>query len=165
MSMLKSPYNISPDISFAEAAKIALATQSQELRANIGGTKQGDVESLHDMRVASRRLRAAMSVFASAFPPAQFRPLEKEASRITDALGAVRDADVQIEYLVALRDAAPVIEKVGLDALIAHISERRDRDRAELRKELDRFSAGAFVRDMESLTGHIELDGRDPEDG
>jgi CHAD domain-containing protein len=150
--MLKSPYNIEPDATFSAAANVALRTQAEALHKNLDGTRDGDVESLHDMRVASRRLRAAMSVFAGAYPPKRFRPLEQEASRITDALGEVRDADVQIEYLTKLRDAWPPSEQVGLEALIAHLDKERDGHRSVLLKELDRLTHSSFWDDLEAMT-------------
>jgi CHAD domain-containing protein len=155
--MLKSPYNIAADATFIDAARTALRTQADALSNNMEGTRAGDVESLHDMRVASRRLRAAMSVFSSAFPDKQFRPLEREAARITDALGAVRDADVQIEYLEALRDAAPAVEQVGLDSLLDHLRDDRERERDLLIKELGRLAHGPFWRDLHRMTATDDL--------
>ncbi|MGE3798342.1 MAG: CHAD domain-containing protein, partial [Thermomicrobiales bacterium] len=56
-----------------------------------------DPEGVHDMRVASRRLRAAMDVSVDAFPSGWYRALHKKAKAITSELGLVRDCDVQIE--------------------------------------------------------------------
>lgn len=159
--MLKSPYNIGSDAPFARAAAEALDTQLRELYKNLDGTIDGDVEALHDMRVASRRLRAAMSVFESAFPAKEFRPLEREAARVTDSLGAVRDADVQIEYLSKQRDQASPAEKVGLDALIGHMTNEREKSRKEMIKELARLSRGSFRDDFERMLRDREV----PENG
>jgi CHAD domain-containing protein len=133
----------------------------EELYKNLEGTIDGDVESLHDMRVASRRLRAAMSVFESAFPTKQFIPLEKEASRVTDALGDVRDSDVQIEYITSRRESASPAEQVGLDALIAHLTFERERHRKLLIKELERLGKSTFRSDFELMLGvdKAEVDG------
>jgi CHAD domain-containing protein len=58
-----------------------------------------DIEYIHRMRVASRRLRAALPLFRSCFPPRQYSRWMLEITRITRALGEARDADVQIAYL------------------------------------------------------------------
>src|SRR5947209_980612 len=58
-----------------------------------------DIEALHDMRVASRRLRAAINVFAPAFPGPRFAKLERDVKAVTDALGEARDLDVMIDAL------------------------------------------------------------------
>ena len=121
-NMAKSAYDIAPDATYVQAAHTAIRQQLQELMDNLPGTRQGDdVEALHDMRVASRRLRAALSVFAAAFPPKPFLALEKQVARVTDSLGVVRDADVLIEFVTQARDAAPESERVGIDAYLDHL--------------------------------------------
>jgi CHAD domain-containing protein len=154
--MAKSPYDIVSGAAFSEAAHAAIHQQLAAVLDNLPGTRAGDdIEALHDMRVASRRLRAAMSVFADAFPPRQFTPLEKQVAQITDALGAVRDADVQIEYLQQQRDQAPESERVGLEALIDHRQKGRHAERVHLVKALDKLEKGRFRKDF-----HAMLDGR-----
>ncbi len=152
--MAKSPYDIAPDATFVEAAHSSLRHQLHEMMSHLEGTRQGDdIEALHDMRVASRRLRAALSVFAAAFPPKPFGIIEKEVARTTDALGAVRDSDVQIEFMQAAIEAAPESEKVGLRAFQAHLQSERDRERVLLIKELNRLEKSAFLKDFDKLLG------------
>jgi len=61
-----------------------------------------DIEHIHRMRVASRRLRAALPLFKSCFPKKKFRVWIRELQKITRALGDARDADVQIAFLERL---------------------------------------------------------------
>jgi CHAD domain-containing protein len=77
-----------------------------------------DVERVHDMRVATRRLRAALEVFEECFPGKQHRKALKRVKTLADALGARRDLDVEIELLESL--AGDVAEEDG-DALAALI--------------------------------------------
>ena len=152
--MAKSAYDIAPRATFDEAAHTSLRQQLFEMMSHLEGTRQGsDMEALHDMRVASRRLRAALSVFAAAFPPKPFALIEKEVAKTTDALGAVRDSDVQIEFLQVAADAAPESEKVGLLAFVAHLQQERDRERVLLVKELNRLEKSAFLKDFGKLLG------------
>lgn len=66
----------------------------------IAGVKEAkDIEYIHRMRVASRRLRAALPLFSSCFPEKQYTKWMKEMTKITRALGDARDADVQIAFL------------------------------------------------------------------
>ncbi|GAB6284358.1 MAG: hypothetical protein STSR0009_05570 [Methanoregula sp.] len=58
-----------------------------------------DIEHVHRMRVASRRIRAALPLFAWCFPKKRFRIWTKEIQKITRALGEARDLDVQIAFL------------------------------------------------------------------
>ena len=62
-----------------------------------------DIEYIHRMRVASRRLRAALPLFRACFPPKQYARWMREVSAMTRALGEARDADVQIAFLVKCR--------------------------------------------------------------
>ena len=152
--MAKSAYDIAPDATFLEAAHTSIRQQLGEMMDNLEGTRRGeDIEALHDMRVASRRLRAALSVFAAAFPPKPFAVTEKEVAKTTDALGAVRDSDVQIEFMEAAISAAPESEKVGLRAFLAHLKSERDRERVLLVKELNRLEKSAFLKDFHKLLG------------
>ncbi|MEI8330320.1 MAG: CHAD domain-containing protein [Methanomicrobiales archaeon] len=58
-----------------------------------------DMEYIHRMRVASRRLRAALPLFSSCFPPKNYNRWSDEIRMITRALGEARDTDVQIASL------------------------------------------------------------------
>ncbi|MDP3565474.1 MAG: CHAD domain-containing protein, partial [Methanoregula sp.] len=58
-----------------------------------------DIEYIHRMRVASRRLRAALPLFATCFPVKNYNRWSEEIRNITRALGEARDTDVQIAYL------------------------------------------------------------------
>ncbi len=59
-----------------------------------------DIEYIHRMRVASRRLRAALPLFAPCFPARQYRTWMEELRQITRSLGEARDTDVQIDFLL-----------------------------------------------------------------
>jgi CHAD domain-containing protein len=61
-----------------------------------------DSEHIHRMRVASRRLRAALPLFASCFPEKRYRRWMQEIQMITRALGDARDTDVQIAFITKL---------------------------------------------------------------
>ena len=65
----------------------------------VGVKEAQDIEYIHRMRVASRRLRAALPLFRTCFPEKQYVKWMQELTRITRALGDARDADVQIAYL------------------------------------------------------------------
>ncbi len=71
----------------------------------IDGVRSGrDIEHIHRMRVASRRLRAALPLFKSCFPKEKFRKWMPELQKITRALGDARDTDVQIAFLLRLKE-------------------------------------------------------------
>lgn len=91
--------------SFAEAAARAVAVRSEEVFVHAEGVLDlSEVERVHDMRVATRRLRAALEIFAPCFPRKRHRKALKRVKRLADALGERRDADVEIELLEGLAD-------------------------------------------------------------
>jgi CHAD domain-containing protein len=61
--------------------------------------KRKNIEDIHDIRVASRRIRTGLTIFEDYFPQKKFKIWAKEIKGITNAYGAVRDLDVQIELL------------------------------------------------------------------
>jgi CHAD domain-containing protein len=101
-----------------------------------------DIEGVHDVRVASRRLRAAMDVAVGCFPNSWYGPLHKVAKEITGALGEVRDRDVLLDHLTKQREAAPQGDRTGIDRLI----ERVNREREAARAEMLAFLAGLETR-------------------
>jgi CHAD domain-containing protein len=69
----------------------------------IDGVKtEQDIEPIHRMRVASRRLRAALPLFASCFPEKKYQQWMEEIRKVTRALGEARDTDVQIAFLTKI---------------------------------------------------------------
>jgi triphosphatase len=91
--------DVDPSGSVGEAAFAVLRRHFEALLANEPGTRIGDdAEDLHDMRVATRRLRAALSIFAGVLP-VRFARYRDELGWVADELGAVRDLDVQLEQL------------------------------------------------------------------
>ena len=93
--------------SMAEAARKVLRFHLQRMLYHEPGTRAGeDIEELHDMRVATRRMRAAIRVFLDYLDMDRMKPFVKGLRRTGRALGAVRDLDVFWEktqkYLYAL---------------------------------------------------------------
>ncbi len=91
-----------------------------------------DIEPLHDMRVATRRLRAALEVFDSCFPRKRHRRTLKRVKRLADALGERRDRDVAIEFLGGLEAETPQADRAALAALIGRLREEQREANAEL---------------------------------
>jgi CHAD domain-containing protein len=104
-----------------------------------------DIEGVHDVRVASRRLRAAMDVAVECFPDSWYRPLHKLAKEITGALGEVRDRDVLIEHLTVEREQAATGDRPGIDRLIARVTRERDEARMEMENFLKNLGERNFA--------------------
>jgi len=105
--------------SFVEAAARAVEVRAKEVFEHSKGVLDlEDVEPVHDMRVATRRLRAALEIFASCFPRKHHRKALKKVKALADALGERRDADVEIGLLEELAGSATEADGAALEALI-----------------------------------------------
>jgi CHAD domain-containing protein len=103
-------------MSFREVAREAVAVRAQEVFAYADGVLDThDVERVHDMRVATRRLRAVLEVFEPAFDRDAHRAVLKDVKRLADALGARRDPDVQLDALERLARSMSEQDQPGLD--------------------------------------------------
>jgi CHAD domain-containing protein len=80
-------------------------------------TDARDGEGVHQMRVALRRLRSALSLFAGPFRPAM-APLEEEMRWIGAVLGRARDLDVLLGEVIK-----PVAEAHGSDARLGALAD------------------------------------------
>jgi CHAD domain-containing protein len=123
---------------FAEAAAATVAVRAEELFEHSEGVLDtSDIERVHDMRVASRRLRAVLEIYAPCFPDAQFKPLLKEVKALADALGARRDPDVLLAQLDKLEAALPKTNAPGIEAFAAPIREEQQQGNVTLADALD----------------------------
>jgi CHAD domain-containing protein len=115
--------------------------------ANIPAVLKGhDPEGLHQMRVAVRRLRSAVSVFRPALRCERIEALAAEAKELTDTLGAVRDLDVFRSEVLG-----PVLDHYGRSGGLKILAEM-----IEGRRVVAWANALAAVREPKIM----ELDGR-----
>jgi CHAD domain-containing protein len=90
--------DLTANLPLSEYARAVMRSHFEALLRHEAGTRLGeDIEDLHDMRVATRRLRAVFEVFGLAFCPRDIRPLLRDLRTARQALGPVRDLDVFIE--------------------------------------------------------------------
>ena len=96
------PTDIGPEATLGELAYAVVRRQLAVLRDKEPGTRLGeDPEELHEMRVATRRLRAALDLFVDVLP-LRVRHFRGELGWFAGVLGAVRDLDVQLEAQAAM---------------------------------------------------------------
>jgi CHAD domain-containing protein len=106
--------------------------------AHEAGTRLGeDIEELHDMRVATRRMRAAFEVFQNAFEAKAVKKHLKGLKATGRALGRVRDLDVFMEKAQQYLDSVPQEQRTGLDPLLVLWENERQADREMMLEHLD----------------------------
>jgi triphosphatase len=133
------PTTSGPDATFGELAYSVLRQQLAVLREKEPGSRLGeDPEELHDMRVATRRLRAAIDLFTDVLP-VRARTYREELGWAARVLGHVRDLDVQQEAQEAMSDAATawgtIFGEAGLDPL-GELGELLGREREAARTDM-----------------------------
>lgn len=120
-----------------QAARKVLGTQLVRMREHDPGTRRGeDPEALHQMRVATRRARAALRFFAAGTPERPREWLNQELRWLGVALGEVRDLDVQLETLEVRRDEASGARARALGTFHAELQHLRARRQTQLREVL-----------------------------
>lgn len=131
----------------------------QAMSQEIEGVRLGvDIETIHRMRVASRRLRAAMPLFSTCLPSKKLDGWQKQVRKITRALGIARDADVQIELMEEFYSSLPQANyRPGIRRLLLRLQQKRQGQQARVDKALDRLeNSQALVEIKETLTPLVE---------
>jgi CHAD domain-containing protein len=91
-----------------------IRAQRDAIVSNDPGVREGDADPVHDMRVATRRLRATLRTYRGVLPDrAGTQRLRDELKWLGEALGAVRDGDVLTERLTGAVDREPAALVVG----------------------------------------------------
>jgi len=121
MAKAKSIPDLTAEQPYAEAAARIVSVRGAELTDEAQGVLDtGDIERVHDMRVATRRLRAALEIFEPCFPAKPYDQALTEVKRLADALGERRDRDVAIAALHNFNDQMAAPDRRGVASLIEH---------------------------------------------
>jgi CHAD domain-containing protein len=120
------------------AARIVRVRAGELFEYGDGVLDTRDIERVHDMRVASRRLRAVLEIFAPCFPQAEFKGVLRDVKQLADALGERRDPDVHIDALTVFSKSLLAANKPGVARLIEDLRERQARGNEALAAELER---------------------------
>jgi CHAD domain-containing protein len=147
MAQARDVPGLTCDDRFRTAAGKIIWTRFEEMVSFTDVALAGeDIEGVHDMRVASRRLRAALEVFGGAFPRRKLRPMVREVKRLADALGEVRDRDVLLERLQRDKRGRPAAQRMVLDEMIGRVDQERRQAREALKATLDDLESQDFRR-------------------
>jgi len=126
---------LGPKVRASEAAPAVLAARLADVRHQEPALARAQPapDAVHDMRVAARRLRAALKLFE--LPDS----LGAEVKRLQDSLGAVRDVQVQAEWLAKALRTLPANDRAAIAGLRLRLVQRLDPLGASLQQELLRW--------------------------
>ena len=119
---VSSPANLDCATAFQKIAQDCVTG----IKAHHSRARAGDVEAVHQIRVAITRLRAAVAFFEPIAVDAVWRRLKKEIAWLNISLGAARDSDVVADYARRKRYQAWAQQAIG-DRLDRHQMQDRRR--------------------------------------
>ncbi len=112
--------------------------------------KHEDVEAVHKMRVASRRLRATLDAYESCCDPKIFKKVYRQVKRTADALGAARDTDVMLLNLQVQLEHVKSEEQAGMQWITARLEIFRQQKQKQLETLLLALDEDKLEKQVES---------------
>lgn len=141
---------VAPDDTMAEAGRKILLADFVQLLTREAGCRSGEqIDDIHQMRVATRRLRSALRLLEPYYKGKRIRASSDNLRRLARALGKVRDLDVMMKSLHRSQKSAtdPAVAE-ALQAIIDRLARKRERAHARLVKHLDSREYSDFVADF-----------------
>ncbi len=122
----------------------AMAGEVEGVRAGL------DIEYIHRMRVASRRMRSALGIFQDCFSKKDYKRILGQMRTVTRALGEARDTDVQIALLTEVE--AQLEEerlKPGMRRLLLRLNQQRQEAQAHVDAAMDMLTEKRVIEGIQ----------------
>ena len=147
------PPAVSADVR-AYAAQM-LAARMERMLAEAKQARRGKrTEPIHQMRVWSRRSRAALEMFAPCFFGRRYAGVAQSVHDVTGALGAARDLDVMILTLRERANALPDEQRAGLFAFVKVLRARRKAAQRPVVRAVKELAKSKTAKFAKTLTEH-----------
>jgi inorganic triphosphatase YgiF len=145
------PLRFPPNAMLDDAVAAVLGNALNHFVSNWAALREGgDPDSIHQMRVALRRLRAVLAMFKRALHCAEFDDFRAEAKRIASALGPARECDV-FRDMVQDGPMSHFNAKANFAPLLRALEERRDDAYGDARALIDAPQTTVFVVKMHAF--------------
>lgn len=152
MAKARAIPDLGQDDQYAAAAARVVEVRARELVELAAGVLDtDDIEPLHDMRVATRRLRAALEVFEPCFPPKPYKLALRDVKALADALGERRDRDVHIDALTEFAEAIGRSDRPGVESLVSRMREEQAEANRALGPMVDELRLGLLTKRLDEL--------------
>ena len=151
------------DLGLMLLAADALGGRAETMRKHIPEVRRNeDIEAVHQMRVSSRRLRAALTIFKPMLSDVPARRWRKSIRSVTRALGVARDQDVQIEFINQFieRHVDEKRHRPGLDRLLLRIQQQRDRQQEPVWRAMDALETDGVLNQISQFARKTIARGR-----
>jgi CHAD domain-containing protein len=151
---MKSKANQNIQIFGASIMHRQLTALVQEIN---GVRRSRDIEYIHRMRVATRRLRSALPLFGILIAEKKWSYWFRRIRGLTRALGEARDADVQIEHLDELQQTLTIPVRAGVRRLMLRIKQKRRALQVNVLDALSDFEQSKIVEDMAQRFAPLDI--------
>ena len=149
--------DLTAEEAYAAAAAKIVSVRSREVADHAHDVLDvAEIERVHDMRVATRRLRAALEIFEPCFPPREFRAALGRVKQIADALGERRDRDVAIATLEEFAAGMAAPDRPGIQTLIEKLEYEQAEANEALAPLVDARKLAALSELLSELVATIE---------
>ena len=146
---------------FVEAAAAVVEVRAAEVFEHADGVLDTqEIDRVHDMRVATRRLRAALEVFAVCFPKRPHAAALAEIKALADALGRRRDPDVAIRALEEIASGVGRAERPGIAGLVEELRAEQQAGNDGLERALEVARENRLEERLQELAVGARAKGR-----
>jgi CHAD domain-containing protein len=112
-------------------------------------------EALHDIRVATRRIRETISLFEPLFLPAQVKKSLSSVRKVTKALGLPREIDVNLKLIRELQPSGGLVARAASEHLNSILTEGQLRVRKRLLRALEKTGLKSLRDDLTQLAQSV----------
>lgn len=140
-------------------ACFSLRRYAEAIQKNLEAAVQGEeIEPLHQVRVACRRLRTALRLFADCLQEESVFKWRKESKRLLKNLRKARDLDIQIQFLEDLLKKTIRDKRIlpGIKRLLLRLQQKRLRLQKRISKSADRFRKQGILKEIAAETERLE---------
>jgi CHAD domain-containing protein len=132
---------LAPADTLAAGAGAAIVAGCDALEREALAAGAGEIEPIHQLRVATRRLRAALDLFSRVINANQRRLLHRDLAWIAQTAGAVRECDIMVE---TIHTRARKLDDPLVSALATLYGALEERRRDALRALAELLGSGRF---------------------
>ncbi len=140
----------------AAAARIVEVRVTELIDHARGVLDIDDIERVHDMRVATRRLRAALETFGPCFPRHELKAALRQVKELADALGERRDRDVSIAALEQIAESMAAPDRPGIETLVVRLRTEQAQANAALVRFVSEDKLAALCDQLTELVASAE---------
>lgn len=135
-----------------------LQRQLTALVQEIDGVRRSrDIEYIHRMRVATRRLRSGLALFGAHIAEKRSLIWFRRIRKLTRALGEARDTDVQIAHLDELQQSLDPPYRSGVRRLLLRMKQRRRDLQSKVLEALTDFEQSGIITEMAQRLAPLDI--------